>query len=323
MEADRRRVILANVAAAVAALSAGVSVVATRYVVGDTDPVSLAFYRYAVAGLCMLPLLAVLWPKDGVARIEVGKIALCGAVFYAFFPWSFSAALDFTTGARGAIGLATIPIQTLIVAAIFGKELLSLRAILSVLLAFCGIASVFGPEALAADRPDLLKGDALMLLAGFSAALYSVFGRPTLMRNGPLFVTALAMVFGCLFLMPVAWSVNPDVFQPDFTVEGWVAVIFLGTLGGAIQFSLFTWALRWLPPSRTVIYLCLNPISAMALSAAVLGESVTTILLVGLVLVLSGVLVANLKPRANPDSKPPAADEAADPEGRAARRPAG
>ncbi len=306
---------LANMAAATAALSAGVSVVATRYVVGETDPVSLAFYRYVVAGLCMLPLLAVLWPKDGIRHIEIGKIALCGALFYGFFPWAFSAALDFTTGARGAIGLATIPIQTLVVAALFGKEALTLRAVVSVLLAFTGIAAVFGPEALSADRPDLLTGDFLMLLAGFSAALYSVFGRPTLMRNGPLFVTALAMVFGCLFLMPVAWAVNDAVFRPDFTGAGWGAVLFLGTLGGAIQFSLFTWALRWLPPSRTVIYLCLNPISAMALSAGLLGEPVTLMLLVGLVLVLGGVLAANLKPRASA--------AVADPEDRAARRPAG
>jgi Permeases of the drug/metabolite transporter (DMT) superfamily len=64
-----------------------------------------------------------------------------------FFPWAFSAALQYTTAARGAIGIATIPIQTLIVAAIFGREKLTRRNLLSVALGFAGIAIVFGPEA--------------------------------------------------------------------------------------------------------------------------------------------------------------------------------
>jgi probable blue pigment (indigoidine) exporter len=70
-------------------------------------------------------------------------------------------------------------------------------------------------------------------------------------------------------------------------------VIFLGTLGAAIQFSLFTWALRWLPPSRVVIYLTLNPIVAILLASLFLGETVTPVLIAGLVFVIGGIFVAN------------------------------
>jgi drug/metabolite transporter (DMT)-like permease len=51
--------------------------------------------------------------------------------------------------------------------------------------------------------------------------------------------------------------------------------------------------LRWLPPSRTVIYLTLNPISAMFLATALLGEAITIMLIIGLGLVLSGIFVTN------------------------------
>jgi drug/metabolite transporter (DMT)-like permease len=141
------RSLLANVAACCAALCAGTSVVVTRFAVGEIDPVTLAFYRYAIAMICLLPVFPFVWPKARVPASDVITIALLGAAFFGFFPWAFSAALQYTTAARGAIGVATIPIQTLIVAAIFGREKLTRRNLLSVALGFAGIAIVFGPEA--------------------------------------------------------------------------------------------------------------------------------------------------------------------------------
>ena len=284
---------LANIAAAVAALCAGGSVVATRIAVVQTDPFSLAFYRYIIGALCFAPFLPLLWPRVRIPPIDWVKIAVLGVVFFGFFPWAFSAALQYTTAARGAIGLATIPVQTLIVAAIFGRERLSGRKFISVALAFAGIAVVFGPEAYAGKVNSYLIGDGLMLLGAFSAAIYSTFSRPVFSAYGPMFVTAIGMVFGLLALAPIAAAKGALGGWPHFSAEGWAAVVFLGTIGGVIQFSLFNWALRWLPPSRVVIYLTLNPISAMLLGNLLLGETVTVLLIVGLCFVISGILVAN------------------------------
>lgn len=289
---------LANLAAAAAAISAGACVVATRFVIAETDPVALAFFRNVIAATCMFPVLLTLWPKVPPLTVrELSKIAALGALFFGLFTWAFSAALQYTPAARGAIGLATIPIQTLIIASLFGRESLSPRKILSVILAFIGVASVFGPKALAAGSASLV-GDALMLLGGLSAAIYSVFSRPVLGRNGPIFVTAMAMIFGVLALSPFAVASGAVNGIPVFTREGWLSLLFLGTVGGALQFSLFIWALRWLPPTRTVIYLTLNPMSAVILAVLLLGEALTVELLVGLVIVLCGILVANLPQKA-------------------------
>ncbi len=219
---------------------------------------------------------------------------MLGVIFFGFFPWAFSAALQYTTAARGAIGLATIPVQTLIVAAMFGRERISGRKFISVALAFAGIAVVFGPEAYAGKVNSYLIGDGLMLLGAFSAAIYSTFSRPVFSAYGPMFVTATGMVCGLLALAPVAVAKGALGGWPHFSAEGWAAVVFLGTVGAVVQFGLFNWALRWLPPSRVVIYLTLNPISAMLLGNLMLGETVTVLLIVGLFFVISGILVANV-----------------------------
>lgn len=286
--------LLANIAAAAGALCAGASVVATRIAVAETDPFTLAFYRYIIGTLCFAPFLPLLWPRLRIPFGEWVKIVLLGVLFFCFFPWAFSAALQYTTAARGAIGLATIPVQTLIVAAIFGREQLNGRKLASVALAFAGIAAVFGPEAWGGKGEGYLIGDGLMLLGAFSAAVYSAFSRPVFSTYGPTFVTAIGMVFGMLALSPFAAAKGAFGGWPHFSGEGRLALAFLGTVGSVVQFSLFNWALRWLPPSRVVIYLTLNPISAMLLGNLLLGENVTAILVVGLCFVISGILVANV-----------------------------
>jgi hypothetical protein len=64
-------------------------------------------------------------------------------------------------------GRATIPIQTLLVAATFGREPLTAAKIAGVFLALSGIVVVFGAAAFGRDNSDYLIGDALMLLGVF------------------------------------------------------------------------------------------------------------------------------------------------------------
>lgn len=285
------KIVLAHAAAATAALSAGAAVVATRFVIGETDPLSLVFYRYVISVICFVPVLPAIWPREGLGPYEHAKIALLGILFFVLFPWAFNAALHYNSAARGAVGLATIPIQTLLVAAAFRREQLTAAKVAGALLAFSGIVVAFGPAALGHDNRDYLIGDGLMLLGVLCAAVYSVFSRATLMRHGPLFVTALAMAFAITALLPVVAFCEGGLPLPAFSPEGWVAVVFLGTIAGTVQFSLFMWALRWLTPTTTVLYLTLNPIAAMVLGIIVLGEKLTPELIAGMVLVLTGILV--------------------------------
>lgn len=287
------RILLAHAAAAGAALSAGAAVVATRFVIGETDPLSLVFYRYLVAVFCFAPFLPMLWPRGGLTAAECARIAMFGILFFVLFPWAFNASLELNPAARGAVGLATIPIQTLLVAAAFGRERLSKAKIAGVLLAFGGIVVAFGTAAFANGSGSYLRGDGLMLLGVLCAAVYSVFSRPTLMRHGPLFVTALGMAFAVAALLPVLAFKAGGALLPSFSARGWLAVLFLGTVAGTLQFSLFMLALRWLPPTTTVLYLTLNPIAAMVLGIVVLGEGLTAELVAGMVLVLAGITVGS------------------------------
>ena len=71
-------------------------------------------------------------------------------------------------------------------------------------------------------------------------------------------------------------------------------VLFLGILGGALGYFLWTFALSRLTPTQVAVYVNFNPMVATILAAALLAERLTGVFGVGFVAVLGGVLLVNL-----------------------------
>ena len=69
--------------------------------------------------------------------------------------------------------------------------------------------------------------------------------------------------------------------------------MFLGVLGGAVAFLLWTWALSRLTPTQVAVYVNLNPIVAALLGILLLGERRSTVFLLGFAAVVTGVLLVN------------------------------
>ena len=288
------KVILANIAAAISALSAGLSIVATRFIISETDPISLAFFRYFIATIFLLPILYLGLRKQRIAVNHILPVIILGALLYTLFPWGFSASLKYTTAAYGAIALATMPIFTLIIACFFKKEALTKTKVVGVALAFLGVTIAVSRSWMGSPLgEDDLLGILLMLASGLCAAIYSTFSRPLLILYGPVLFTALAITVGMLLLSPVAQTVGTFSILPTFSTMGWVSLIFLGTIGGALQFTAYTWALTKLTPTRAAIYLTLTPISAIILAYPLLGENIMPEVLAGLIVVLAAVLLLN------------------------------
>lgn len=287
-------VILANCAAAVASLSAGASIVATRFVVGDLEPLSLAFYRYLVASICLVPILMWGFTRFKIKKYDIIPIISLGSLLYALFPWLFSLSLFYTSAAFGAIGLATLPIITLIVAFFFKRELLNTLKIMGVLLAFIGVVIAVS-QSLDNSEPNQnhILGIILMVCAATVASIYSIFCKRYIMDYGPVFFSALSMLTGMLTLFPFVWLMRDLSIITSLDYYSWISLIFLGVIGGAFQFTAYTWALKWLTPTRATVYLTLNPISAIFIAYPVLGETITTSALIGLVCVLSAIFLVN------------------------------
>src|SRR5882724_1071300 len=117
----------------------GFNTAATRYVIGATDPVTLAGMRFGLGFLLLLPIALMLrsrWPKG---RDWFG-VALLGILFFAIFMGLFNLSLRYTSAARGALALSTLPLVTMLVASALGAEPITRRKSVGVLIAIGGVA---------------------------------------------------------------------------------------------------------------------------------------------------------------------------------------
>jgi len=289
----------ASLAAAVACICFGASVVATRYVVPQTTPVVLAFLRYVIASACMFALLRgrALVAMPGRDRAQ---IALLGALFFGLFPWSFSASLTHLPAATVALIVATNPLVTLALSVLRGTERLSARMVIGQLLALAGIVLAIDPARATAAQStsgtNYWIGYVLAFTTVICGSIYNVWSRPLLLRYSSALVTTWAMVAGVLLLAPLALLQGLGTHTRTISLNGWLAVLFLGTLGGAVGFGLWSYALRRSTPSRVAVFLALNPISAIALGVFLLGEPITMRLILALVAVLAGINLATRMP---------------------------
>ena len=117
----------------------GTSGAVTRYVVGVLDPVTIAAFRFGIGVIVLAPLALVTRSALPRGRDWLGVAGL-GVMFFGVFFVFYNLALGYTTAARGALALSTLPLWTMVVAALLGAEPLTARKTLGVCIALAALS---------------------------------------------------------------------------------------------------------------------------------------------------------------------------------------
>jgi len=268
----------------------GTSIGATRYLVNAIDPLAIGSFRFGIGFVLLLPvalLQGARWP----ARRDWLAVAGLGVLFFAVFPLLFNASLIFTTAARGALALSTLPLLTMAVGAALGSEALTARKSAGVVIAMLGVAIAL-LSGLTSAPPGAWRGDLLMVGAALCMAFYSIWSKPFIARSGPISFTTMAMSVGaaCLILLS-CWHGS---FAPVavFEMPQWLAAIYLGAFGSALTFYLWAFALARTTPTRVAISVTVNPVAASLVGALLLREPIGWNLVGVVVTVFAGIWIA-------------------------------
>ena len=284
-------------AAAAVGVQVGAAIVATRIVVDQLGPATLAALRYAIGLASLLPFVWHATRREAAARAsapkiranELPRIVLLGIGQFGLLIALLNFGLKSVPAAKGALLFAAFPLLTLIVATLLGHERLGWRQCLGVGLTLAAVALALGPQAWQAHGS--LAGELAILGSALCGAVCSVLYRPVLQRHAALPVSAIAMAAAVVVLGLCAPFEDAAVRLPQVDARGWAAIVFIGTSSG-IGYFLWLWALRHAPASRVTLFLSLSPLTAMALGTLLLGEPLQTSLLLALGLVVAGLWVA-------------------------------
>ncbi len=296
---------LAAAAAAATGVQVGSAMVATRFVVDQTGPISLALLRYVIGFCCLLP---VVWLSAGpvrFARRDVLPIALLGITQFGILIALLNYGLRFIPSARAALIFATFPLLTMVLAVALGHERLTLPKILGVLLTIAGVGVALGEKTLDGARAEAWVGELAVFASALSGAVCSVLYRPYLRRYPALPVSAFAMLASVGFLAIPAAGEGFFATLPRFTPGGWLAIVFIG-VGSGVGYYLWLWALGHAPATEVTVFLSLSPFTAAALGAFFLGEEISGRAVFGLTCVASGLWLAHWRSMASASPHPAA-----------------
>ena len=268
----------------------GTSIGATRYLVNAIDPLAIGSFRFGIGFLLLLPVAllqgGVEWPRQ-----DWPGVAGLGVLYFALFPILFNASLIFTTAARGALALSTLPLLTMVVGAALGSEALTARKSLGVVIATLGVAIAL-LSGLASAPLGAWRGDLLMVGAALCMAIYSIWSKPFIARSGPIPFTTTSMGVGAACLIVISCCRGSFTPVAAFGKPQWLAATYLGAFGSALTFYLWAFALARTTPTRVAISVTVNPVAASLVGAILLQEPLGWNLVGGIVTVFAGIWIA-------------------------------
>jgi drug/metabolite transporter (DMT)-like permease len=271
----------------------GISFVATKAALREVSPITLIFMRFAIGAALLVVIVRKLPPRDALPQL-----ALMGFIGVFVHQMLQAHALTMTSAVHTGWLIGMSPIWSALLSAIVFRERFGFWKIVGLSGGFAGALLVIthGDIRSILDAPPSTLGDLLIIVSGWNWAIYSVVGHPTIKRVGPRVATMSAMLFGVLMLTPFFVARAGWRELPQLTSIGWTAVIFLGIGCSALGYLFWYGALEHIEVSRVAALLYIEPLITFATAIALLHEQPTSTAVIGGLIVLGSVAVAQYAP---------------------------
>ena len=250
---------------------------------------TLVLARVAIAGLLLMLYLYASGQQLPRTRQSWRQFIILGAL-RAALPISFIvwAETQITSGLAGILN-STSPLFTAIIAHVLTQDdKLSPQRFLGIMVGMFGVVILIGIDVLNGLGSQVLAQLA-MLGATCSYGFAAVYGRQ--FRHMPATVSATGMLLGTsLLILPLALLEQPWTLTPTLISLG--AIIGLSVLSTALAFIIWFQLIFRAGASNTSMVTFLIPITALFLGVVVLGETLSLGAIVGLVIILFGLAIA-------------------------------
>ncbi len=294
-QADRQRQVWADSALVVVTLVWGTTFVLVKDIVQQVSPMVYLTARFALAALA-LALAAVLSGRlKGLSLREMRWGVLIGLALWAGYALQ-TLGLQYTSASNAGFitGLSVVLVP--VMAVFLLKQVPGVWAILGVVLATLGLAML----SLRLDEGLRVNwGDALVLGCAFAFALQIVLVARVAAWADPLRLTLVQVLTvgllnglsALLFEQPVV-GIKPEI---------WVGIIFLGVVVTAATIVIQVGVQRFTNATHTALLFTLEPVFAAAFGFWLQGDRLGPIALAGAVLILGGMVIAELGPHLRPE----------------------
>ena len=265
-------------------------------------PVTVVLFRLIISAALIL-LIALAFKrlqKPSKKDLSVFFVMAFFEPFLYFLGESYG--LMYVSSTVASVIVGTIPLLSPIVVWYFLGEKVSWMNIAGFLFSFLGVALVVFDSSFRFSASPL--GVGLEFVAVFAAIGYSIVLRSVVFRYNTLTIIAYQNVIGILLFLPVWFFVDfKEFISTPFHPQAFRAIVLLAVFSSTLAFVFFTQSIRKIGVNRSNTFVNLIPVFVAVLSYSILGEELGTQKILGILVVISGLFLAQVKRRKPPKQK--------------------
>jgi drug/metabolite transporter (DMT)-like permease len=261
------------------------------------SPSLLLILRAGGASLLFLP---VLWATEKrlnffsrIERADYGRVFLIGMLNVPINQFLYLHGVKYTTPANSALLYALTPAMVYLLLLVARRERLDSIKLSGIVIALAGCALIMFERG-ATLQSDHTVGNILIFIAVIAWALFTMLGRPLVLKYGPVYITALNMIVGTLIYIPVGLIMS-DVSQVvDISGISWLRVAYLASIASVLNYILWYSALAKLETTKVAVFQNLQPILTTIIALILARVVMTAKLGIGGTMALAGVLIVQI-----------------------------
>ncbi|MGJ9457660.1 DMT family transporter [Oceanobacillus sp. CF4.6] len=256
-------------------------------------PFSFSFFRFGVGTVTLMLIVWLL--KIGMPPKESWKhLLIVGTLQTAIVFLFVMFALRFVDAGKSSVLLYSMPIWSSMLATKFLQEKITPAKMAGLWIGMLGLLTILGWDIWVGQNPSIIFGELLIIIAAFSWAVSNVYYRIHVQDLPKIQATAFQMLFGtiAIFIVTLFMEWGEPV---QLNAQSTYYILFTGVLASALCFTVWFIILSVIDMVTATISTMLVPLFGLLFSSLLLNEEMTPSIVVGFVLIVIGIIVAQLK----------------------------
>lgn len=275
----------------------GFSYVFTKHTTETSSELSLMGWRYLVAFIVMTALVITGVLKVNLKGKNLNSVLLIALFCPVIYYLGETIGISHTTASESGIVLACIPVASLIASSLILKEKPSKLQISGIGITLTGV--LITVIALGASANVSIVGYVALTIAVVSYSLYSVFVEKSTEFTG-IEITYIMLTAGAVVFVVLAFAealINGNVKElimlPQQNKSFLIAVIYQGLGCSVLAYFLSNIAISKIGVNRTASFIGISTAVSIIAGMVILGENVVPMQIMGAIVIIIGVYVAN------------------------------